>query len=85
MDIRTQSKKFLAGLESRKRNPAKPRRAASSLTPQFTSDEAAVERAVLASEARFAGWSPAQLRAKQAWVTMRTIGWTAPSAQKAGA
>ena len=25
MDIRTQSKKFLAGLESRKRNPAKPR------------------------------------------------------------
>jgi hypothetical protein len=67
------------------RKPAKPRRAASSITPQFTSDEAAVERAVLASEARFAGWSPAQLRAKQAWVTMRTIGWTAPSAQKAGA
>lgn len=67
------------------RKSTKPRRAASASKPQFTPDEAAVERAVLASEARFAGWSAPRLRAKQAWVTMRTIGWTAPSAQKAGA
>lgn len=52
---------------------------------QFSLLEARLERARLSSEARKAGWSAATLRAKQAWVTMRTVGWTAPSLQKKGA
>jgi len=67
------------------RKPTAPQRTLSATAAQFTASEAELERAVLVSEAKFAGWSPARLRAKQAWVTMRTIGWTAPSAQKAGA
>jgi hypothetical protein len=53
--------------------------------PQFAPDEADMERVRLAHEAQSSGWSPAQLRAKQAWVTMRTIGWRAPSALRVGA
>lgn len=50
------------------------------------SPEQAVEaRERLVQHASSAGWSPARLRAKQAWITMRTVGWTAPSAQGVGA
>jgi len=50
---------------------------------QFTLAEADAERARLAQEAPSMGWSAPQLRAKQAWVTMRTVGWVAPCTQSA--
>jgi hypothetical protein len=53
--------------------------------PQFSADEAALERERLVNQAVSAGWSPARLRAKQAWVTMRTVGWHAPTIQPVGA
>jgi hypothetical protein len=52
--------------------------------PQFTAAEAQIERTRLAEEAQSAGWSAPRLRAKQAWITMRTVGWTAPSTQSVG-
>jgi hypothetical protein len=53
--------------------------------PQFTAAEAQIERVRLIREAQSAGWSAPRLRAKQAWVTMRTIGWSAESSQMTGA
>ena len=65
----------------RRSKSAKAKRIAQAAQTQFTAAEAQIERARLAQEAQSAGWSASRLRAKQAWVTMRTIGWTAPSTQ----
>lgn len=61
------------------------KRVAQTTPPQFTASEAQIERVRLIHEAQSAGWSAPRLRAKQAWVTMRTIGWSAESSQMTGA
>ena len=50
----------------------------------FTAREAAKQKLKLKALAAKNGWSSRTLSAKEAWVTMRTIGWKAPS-QKQGA
>lgn len=66
-----------------RRTKVKP--SAKALVCPLSLEQAEQARKRLAQHAKSAGWSPARLRAKQAWITMRTVGWTAPSTQTVGA
>jgi hypothetical protein len=46
----------------------------------LTPEQADQSRQRLIQRAAEEGWPPARLRAKRAWVTMGTVGWSAPAA-----